>query len=361
MTKPSSRTPTPCPPASGDTSPPDTTDAIAQAWAQVGAALSPHPDCPLPTWAGGGDTLHQHLIVIGSGHEGDIVGQLRHLETVAARFGKVGFVGPANVRRLVEWSLGDRVVVLSRMPRDVSDWDLRCALGALAKTLGPHAAAAHAGMPHLRVAATSARHWRDRLAASAQHGLCVGIAWPGITAGGQRPGTGAPPETMASRGHSLANAPIADRSAELAGLARLTALTPLIPLLAVPGVSWVPLGSHGHTATDATPPSRVDWIDWRTDCDDLADEAALIDNLDLVISLDIARTHLAGGLGVPVWHVDTSTQPAVAGYAQMRLFGAALSGNVGNARSGGNDWRGAVEAAAQALHSLSAEFQGWTR
>ncbi|VVE19398.1 hypothetical protein PIN31115_03052 [Pandoraea iniqua] len=357
MTKPSSRTPTPCPPASGDTSLPDTTEAIAHAWAQVGAALSPHPDCPLPTWTGGGDTLHQHLIVIGSGHEGDIVGQLRHLETAAARFGKVGFVGSANVRRLVEWSLGDRVVVLSRMPRDVSDWDLRCALGALARTLGPHAAAAHAGMPHLRVAATSARHWRDRLAASAQHGLCVGIAWPGITAGGQRPGAAPAPDDTASRGRPLANAPMADRSTELAGLARLTALTPLIPLLAVPGVSWVPLGTHGHATTDATPPSRVDWIDWRADCDDLADEAALIDNLDLVISLDVARTHLAGGLGVPVWHVDASAQPAVAGYSQMRRFGA-LSGIARNVE---NDWRDAVEAAAQALHSLAAEFQGWTR
>lgn len=299
MTKPSSRTPTPCSPASGDAfgnaSLPDTTDAIAHAWAQVGAALSPHPDCPLPTWAGGGDTLHQHLIVIGTGHEGDIVGQLRHLETAAARFGKVGFVGPANVRRLVEWSLGDRVVVLSRMPRDVSDWDLRCALGALARTLGPHAAAAHAGMPHLRVAATSARHWRDRLAASAQHGLCVGIAWPGVTAGTQRAGMGTTPDDAAAFGRSPASANAADQSTELAGLARLTALTPLIPLLAVPGVSWVPLGTHAHAVTDATPPSRVDWIDWRADCDDLADEAALIDNLDLVISLDIARTHLAGG------------------------------------------------------------------
>lgn len=314
MTKPSPRTSSTCPTTAANTPPADTTNAIAHAWAQVGAALSPYPHCPLPTWAGGGDTLHQHLIVIANAHEADIVGQLRHLETAASRFGKVGFVGPANVRRLVEWSLGDRVVVLSRMPRDVSDWDLRCTLGALARALGPHAAAAHDGMPHLRVATTCARHWRDRLAASAQHGLCVGVACPGAS--------------------------------------NLTPLNPLSPLLSVPGVSWVPLGTYGHHIPAATtPPSHVDWMDWRADCDDLADEAALVDNLDLVISLDIARTHLAGGLGVPVWHVDTVVQPAVTGYAQMRLFCATAH----------NDWRGAVEAAAQALHSLSAEFQGWSR
>lgn len=310
MTKPSPRTSSTCPLTAENTPPSDTSQTIAHAWAQVGAALSPYPDCPLPSWTGGGDTLHQHLIVIASAHEADIVGHLRHLETAAARFGKVGFVGPASVRRLVEWSLGDRVVVLSRMPRDVSDWDLRCMLGGLARALGPHAATAHAGMPHLRVGATSARHWRDRLAASAQHGLCVGIAWPGAS-----------------------------------GLASVN------PLLCVPGVSWVPLGAHAHTSADPTPASCIDWIDWRADCDDLADEAALVDNLDLVISLDIARTHLAGGLGVPVWHVDIAAQPAVAGYAQMRLFCAAAR----------NDWHGAVEAAAQALHSLSAEFQGWSR
>ncbi|AKM29346.1 hypothetical protein AB870_03155 [Pandoraea faecigallinarum] len=327
MTKPSQRAvPTTTPDAVA-------AHALAHAWAQVGAALSPHPDCPLPDWAGGGDTLHQHLLVIGNGGDDDPVSQLCYLETAAARFGKVGYVGPASVRRLVEWSMGDRVVVLSRMPRDVSDWDLRCALGSLARTLGPQATHAHAGRPFLRVATTAARHWRDRLAAAAQHGLCVGLA--GLDT--------------------------------LDGMPRTT--PPLAPLLGVPGVSWVPLGRPGVFARDAAPPETVDWIDWRADCDDLADEASLIDNLDLVIALDAAHAHMASGLGVPVWRLSATrlttshdddwqatpfpcrreNSPTLADIGAFRLSPSS------------EDWPGVVNAAATALLAMATEFQGWTR
>ena len=42
----------------------------------------------------------------------------------------------------------------------------------------------------------------------------------------------------------------------------------------------------------------------RSACDqshDFADTAALIENLDLVISVDTSTAHLAGALGKPVW------------------------------------------------------------
>ena len=37
------------------------------------------------------------------------------------------------------------------------------------------------------------------------------------------------------------------------------------------------------------------------DLADFADTAALVSNLDLVISIDTAVAHLAGALGIPVW------------------------------------------------------------
>jgi hypothetical protein len=42
-------------------------------------------------------------------------------------------------------------------------------------------------------------------------------------------------------------------------------------------------------------------VDWTDELEDFADTAALIGALDLVISVDTAVVHLAGGLGVPVW------------------------------------------------------------
>ena len=41
--------------------------------------------------------------------------------------------------------------------------------------------------------------------------------------------------------------------------------------------------------------------DFTTDIHDFADTAALIDSLDLVISVDTSVVHLAGALGKPVW------------------------------------------------------------
>ena len=41
--------------------------------------------------------------------------------------------------------------------------------------------------------------------------------------------------------------------------------------------------------------------DWMDDCDDFMDTAALVNNLDLVISVDTAIVHLAGALGKPIW------------------------------------------------------------
>ncbi|VVE60014.1 glycosyl transferase family 8 [Pandoraea captiosa] len=318
-------------------------NAIAHAWAQVDAALSPYPDCPLPDWSGGGDTFHQHLLILGSGDDNDLVSQLRHLDTASARFGKVGFVGPASTRRLVEWSMGERVVVLSRMPRDVSDWDLRCPLGSLARALGPQATHAHAGRPFLRVNTASARHWRDRLAAAAQHGFCVG----------------------------LAGLDMLDDVGSTALTSRATSLVTLAPLLRVPGVSWIPLGkpASGPDGAQAMAPDSVDWIDWRTDCDDLADEASLIDNLDLVIALDAAHADLAAGLGVPVWRLGAACHvesPHGRGDSQWHSTPQAepaepIDWNASRLPATEEDWPRAANTAAQALKAMANEFQGWTR
>ena len=62
----------------------------------------------------------------------------------------------------------------------------------------------------------------------------------------------------------------------------------------IPGVNFVNL-RHGDTARGLGLPDLTPWLT------DYAETAALIDTLDLVITVDTSVAHLAGALGKPVW------------------------------------------------------------
>lgn len=78
--------------------------------------------------------------------------------------------------------------------------------------------------------------------------------------------------------------------------ARSMEVSDLLPLADVPGVSWVNLQfDRGETVKDASIPL----LDYSPDCRNFLDSAQLIDQLDMVITVDTAIAHLAGSLGVP--------------------------------------------------------------
>jgi hypothetical protein len=106
-------------------------------------------------------------------------------------------------------------------------------------------------------------------------------------------------------------------------------LAAFAPLAAVPDVQFVSLQA-GARADDPAPP-ELTLLRPAAEITDMADTAAIVTQLDLVISADTSVAHLAGALGVPVWLVlpwrpDWRWSPAAGvtpWYPSMRLFHAA--------------------------------------
>ncbi len=121
----------------------------------------------------------------------------------------------------------------------------------------------------------------------------------------------------------------------------------LAPLAEVKSARFFSLQKGPAAGQAAAAPPGMDFVDWTRDLHDFADTAALIANLDLVISVDTSVAHLAGAMGKPVW-VLLSSVPAwhwmlnrtdCPWYPTMRLFRQATPG----------DWTGVVENLTRAM------------
>jgi len=133
--------------------------------------------------------------------------------------------------------------------------------------------------------------------------------------------------------------------ADMAAVDRRRSIAPerLAPLLAVPGLHFINLQKEGPPA-----PRDFGLTDLMADIQDFADTAALVSNLDLVISVDTSVAHLAGALGKPVWLLNrfvtdfrwlTSGQ-TTPWYPTMKIFRQSVA----------DDWDSVIADAAQELH-----------
>jgi tetratricopeptide (TPR) repeat protein len=150
------------------------------------------------------------------------------------------------------------------------DYDFWISLMSAPSVIGTEVQTIPAAVPYLFADPGKMAHWRGRLDETVGAQPKIGLVWAGSpTFGNDR-----------------------YRSMPLAALAPLTALT---------GVAWLNLQKGAAHAQLATLPAATRPLDFTADLNDFSDTAALIANLDLVITVDTAVAHLTGALGKPLW------------------------------------------------------------
>ena len=251
---------------------------------------------------------------------GDTLQFCRYVPLAAARGLRVILEIPGPLTRLLSRLPGVAAIVPSGAP--LPAFDVQCPMMSLPFALGSALAGVPAAPSYLRPDPAHAAAWAVRL--GTRRGLRVGLVWAGNP-----------------RRHSAALAEVDAR--------RSLASELLAPLFATTNVQFFSLQKDGPPL-----PAGLTAIDVMDEMADFADTAALISNLDLVISVDTAVAHLAAAIGRPVWLLDRfdhcwrwlAGRRDTPWYPSMRLYRQPQPG----------DWGSVLAEVARDLRGLSAEW-----
>ncbi len=251
---------------------------MAEAWPDYEARLATGPWPALPKEkllpAVGGLDLGGRVVL--AWHEegfGDTLQFCRYLPLLAARGARVLARVPRPLMRLLR-TLPDVTLLPDDVP--LPAYHYHVPVFSLPRAFETTLSTIPAGIPYLRADPALVRHWAARLPAAP---LRVGLVW----AGQSRPWL--PGFTSLNR----------RRSPPLAQLAALGA---------VPGLALVSLQKGPEAEQARACPAGLVLHDPMEDVTDFADTAAIIANLDVVVSVDTSVVHLAGAIGKPVLMLD---------------------------------------------------------
>jgi len=239
-------------------------------WKTTGAKLPPYSQ---PLWHGAIDPAGKTIFLHSEQGFGDTLQFIRYAKLLAARGATVYAGVPSELKTLIATCPGVARVFDSGDP--IPSFDYHCPLMSLPLAFDTELATIPAAVPYLASNPDKAAWWRNRLGPTS--GLRVGIVWAG----------------NARRHNPSVHAVDRQRSLHVERYA---------PLLALPGITFFSLQVGTEAALQAKAHPVI--IDFSTDLLDFSDTAALIGELDLVISVDTAIAHLAGALGKPVWMLN---------------------------------------------------------
>jgi len=226
----------------------------------------------LPRWCGQAVPRNSTILLHSDAGLGDAVQFCRLASLVAAGGARVSLLVPRSLGRIMRSVEGVEQVIVEGDP--IPDFDFQCPLMSLPHALGITTETVPVNVPYLDPSADLIEMWRRRL--KQIHGPRIGLVWSAAARAGE---------------------PWADAY----GRRRSMALATLAPLATVPGIEFVSLQFGAGAEQAKHPPPGMTLHDFGDALGDFEETAALIANLDLVISVDTAAAHLAGAIGKPVW------------------------------------------------------------
>ncbi len=248
---------------------------------------------------------------------GDSIQFIRYIPLVKARGAMIAVLCPKPLQRL--FVSVTEIDHLLTDENDIPHCDYQIPLITLPLAFKTELATIPNVIPYLSTCPISTEKWSQRLGKLA--GIKVGIAWRGN------------PKHKNDRNRSIHP-------------------KVLSKIIKTSGCIFISLQKNAKDDDLAVFSGRQNYIDIAGELDDFADTAAVIENLDLVISVDTSIAHLAGALGKPVWIflpfdpdwrwlLDRNDSPW---YPSVRLFRQSRIG----------DWTSVIDAAAQCLaeHSV---------
>ena len=215
-----------------------------------------------PLWTGAEDIKGKTVFLYAEQGLGDTIQFHRFVAPLVARGAKVLLAAQDALLRLLE-SANPKVTWISA-PALPPAFDFHSPLTSLPLALRITAATIPADVPYLAAEPLRVAHWREKIGTK---GFKIGISWQGARIGD------------ASRAMPLAS---------FEGLSRMK------------GVRLISL-QKGFGSEQSLPGLEYLGDDFDSGPDAFLDSAAVMENLDLVITLDSALAHLAGALNRPVW------------------------------------------------------------
>jgi Tfp pilus assembly protein PilF len=226
------------------------------------------PRMKAPQW-NGMRVPNGRILLIGDQGFGDVIHFCRYIPAVAECCGEVVVACSASLQPLIERIPG--VTQCFHRWQDSPGFTAYSLLSSLPYVFGTDLPTIPASVPYLTPDPQKIAHWRQRLGEHcANDEFKIGLFWSG-------------------------------RPAHPNNRRRSMRLAQFAPLMDLPQARFVSLQKDMPRNDAATVKELKAFVDLTKDFADFDDTAAVISNLDLVITVDSAVAHLAGALGAAVW------------------------------------------------------------